>query len=871
MISIWSLIPSPSTDVEDSAFFRSALSISQAHLKTQFESGADIVELVHQRSHFVDEVLTKLWAQHLSDDIPIAMLAVGGYGRGELHPYSDIDLLLILAEAISDKPPESLSSFLTQLWDIGLEIGHSVRTINECRQQAQDDITIATNLLETRLLCGQQGLFDALHELTIHSKTWDTKAFYQKKLTEQKQRHLKYNDTANNLEPNLKESPGSLRDLHVISWIAQQHFDVQDLHGLHEKGFLAENEYRLLEESQRFLWKIRFALHLVAGRKQEKLMIDFQREIAGMLGYEDDEHRLAVEHFMKAYYICARHVEQMNELLVQLFEENIILAEQAREIKPVNRRFQIHNGYLETINSGIFAFYPYAMLELFLILQQNPDIKGVRANTIRQLHAHLHLIDDDFRNDIKSRSLFMEIMRQPLAITHEFRRMNKLGVLGAYLPNFGVIVGQMQHDLFHTYTVDEHTLFLVRNLRRFSCDEYRDEFPLCSEVFYELPKSELLYIAGLFHDIAKGRGGDHSKLGVVDATAFCEHHSLSTFDTDIVTFLVRHHLTMSATAQRYDIHDPDVVQKFSRTVGTLDRLNYLYLLTVADIRATNEHLWNAWRDSLLRQLYNMTKQYLIQSESLAQNKQEKSQQQRELALGKIVGEQWPEPIVQALWQHYDDDYFLRHSVDEIVRQTEQRLENPNTNTLIKVRSFDDDGTVEVFILTKDQPYIFAAIVSGLEQLQFNILDAKINTASNGDLLNTFIVNDSDCSESEISQTLMNKLSQLKEIPDYSPEHIPRKMKLFKTAPVVNFQKSEQDKNTILELYTHDRPGLISTVAHVFIECGIRLYNAKLVTLVDQVEDVFFITNSADEPLSPQQRNSLKTALESALTESVEPI
>ena len=866
MLSLWALV---GTDVsqdtlQDATFFRDSLKQSQAHLQRLFDRGADIVDLIHQRAYFVDQVLAHLWSQHIPNDIPISLLAVGGYGRGELHPYSDIDLLILLQDSISENPPESLSQFLTQLWDIGLEIGHSVRTINECRHLAEQDITIATNLLETRLLCGDNSLFMSLQQLTVTNKTWDEKQFYQNKLDEQRQRHLKYNDTANNLEPNLKESPGGLRDLHVISWIAQQHFSVSNLQGLHEKGFLATNEYEILEQAQHFLWRVRFLMHMLADRKQEKLMIDYQREIAIQLGYQDDENRLAVEHFMKAYYLCARRVEQMNELLVQLFEENIILAEQPRNITTINRRFQIHNGYLETINSGIFAFRPYAMLELFLILQQNPNIKGVRADTIRQIHAHLHLIDDAFRADIKSRSLFMEIIRQTSGISHEFRRMNKLGILGAYLPMFGVIVGQMQHDLFHTYTVDEHTLFLVRNLRRFSCEEFQDEFPLCSDVFYQLPKPELLYIAGLFHDIAKGRGGDHSKLGVVDATVFCKQHSLSTYDTDIIAFLVRHHLSMSATAQRYDIHDPDVIKKFARTVQTVNRLNYLYLLTVADIRATNENLWNGWRDSLLKQLYHMTRQWIEHEEDAAQNTQEKSHQQRQFALKALSNSPWPTESIAQLWQYYDDDYFLRHSVEDIVRQTEQRLQQPDTNTLVKVRSYDDE-TKEIFILTNDQPFIFAAIAAAIEQLQLNILDAKINTASNGDLLNTYIVNGPERDDTDIIDSIRQQLNNLDDINIYSPVHTPRKMTLFKTAPVINFQVSEQNKHTILELYTHDRPGLISTVAQVFLQCGIQLFNAKLITLVDQVEDVFFITSDTGKPLTQYQKEKLTFALESALT------
>jgi len=865
--SLWDIAQNLSSEeMALTSYYRQALQQGQLYLQQQFDNDADIIELVHIRSHFVDQVLQALWQQHLSEDHQVSLLAVGGYGRGELHPYSDIDLLILLDESVSDTPPPGLSAFLTQLWDIGLEIGHSVRTIEECRQQSADDITVATNLLETRLLCGDSGLYDALEQLTIEHKTWDTRLFYQAKRQEQLQRHLKYNDTANNLEPNIKESPGGLRDIQVINWVAQQHFDVSNLQGLNSKGFISNSEYDILDKAQRFLWKIRFALHSLAKRKQEKLMINYQRELATQLGYVDCENRLAVEHFMKDYYLCARSVGQMNELLLQLFEENIILANEPRHITPVNRRFQVHNGYLETINAGIFAYYPYAMLELFLILQQHPDIKGVRADTIRQIHAHIHLIDKRFRNDIKNQTLFMEIIRQPKGITHEFRRMNTLGILGAYLPSFGQIVGQMQHDLFHAYTVDEHTLFLVRNLRRFSCPEFQDEFPLCSEVFQQLPKPELLYIAGLFHDIAKGRGGDHSILGVADATAFCQRHSLSSYDTNIVIFLVRRHLAMSSTAQKLDVQDPDVIKVFANTVQTVDRLNYLYLITVADIRATNNNLWNGWRDALLKQLYNNTKQWLKHSEQLAKNSEEKAVKVRRQALNLLVTSAWTEQQVTDLWQTYDYHYFSRHTLGDIVWQTKFRLEQPKQETLLTSRPLSHN-TLEIFIVTRDKPGVFATTTACLERLDLDILDAKINATSDGNTLNTYIVNGETGNQTEIIAALNNSIENLGKVSTSYSSITPRTMKLFETKPTINFRVNEQQNHTVLELNTHDRPGLLSSVAQIFLQCDIQVVNAKLTTLGDQVEDVFFVTSSLNAPLTEVQQDHLQQALISGLTAS----
>ena len=867
-LSIWEVgnLVIPSDAEVTNEICRQALKQGQLYLQQQFDAGSPIEDLVYQRASFVDEILTQIWQQHISDDTPVSLIAVGGYGRGELHPYSDIDVLILLDESISDTPPDSLSSFLTQLWDVGLEIGHSVRTIQECRQQAEDDITIATNLLEARLLCGHSALFESLQQLTVTNKTWDTRRFFELKRQEQLDRHQRYNDTANNLEPNIKESPGGLRDIQVVNWVAQQHFDVKNLEGLRQKGFLANSEYETLQKAQNFLWTIRFVLHHLAGRKQEKLMIDFQRELAKKLGYKDDDSRLAVEKFMKDYYRCARSVRQMNSLLLQLFEETIILADEPREVRVINRRFQSHNGYLETINPGIFAYYPYALLEVFLILQQNPELKGVRASTIRQIHAHLHLIDDNFRRDIKNRTLFMEIIRQPKGVTHEFRRMNELGVLGAYLPEFGRVVGQMQHDLFHAYTVDEHTLFLVGNLRRFSCEENREEFPLCSEVFNQLPKPEILYIAGIYHDIAKGRGGDHSVLGVVDAKAFCERHNLSEYDTNIVAFLIRQHLAMSTTAQKSDLEDPNVIKKFAELVETTERLNYLYLLTVADIRATNNNLWNGWRDSLLKQLYHSTHQWIEHTEAQAKSTREKSYKKYQEAMQKLLAKGRIQEDIGKLWHAYDLDYFLRHSVDELVWQSEQRLDHIDEDPLIALRKHNDQRTLEIFIVTHDRAGIFAAITAALEQCQLNVLDAKINVTNEHDALNTFIVNGDRLDIRQITRSLEKQLANTSHVKPYSPTITPRTMKLFKTQPNIEFETNLQQNHTVMSLHTHDRPGLVSAIAQVFLACKVQLINAKINTLGDQVEDIFFITTASENALDELEENALREQLLSSLSQ-----
>jgi [protein-PII] uridylyltransferase len=869
--SLWEVAAIKPPAHDNITALRNALADGQSYLLAQFEQGADVVDLVHMRARYVDQALQHLWARDHDDQFPACLLAVGGYGRGELHPYSDIDLLLLLDKKISQKPPESLSNLLTQLWDMGLEIGHSVRSLAECREQAENDITIATNLLETRYLCGDHGLFDQLQQLTVSNRTWETARFYRAKHDEQRQRHQKYNDTANNLEPNIKESPGGLRDLQVISWVAQQHFAVKDFHGLLVEGFLAEREYQTLTESEAFLWKIRFALHHRVGRKEERLQIDHQRALASQFGYQDTDARMAVEQFMKDYYLCARRVGQMNSLLLQLFEEAIILEGSPREVIEINSRFHIHNDYLATSNPSVFAFYPYAMLELFLILQQHPEIKGVRAKTIRQLHAHIHLIDDAFRADIKCRSLFMEIIRQPRGISHEFGRMNQFGVLGAYLPNFGVIVGQMQHDMFHAYTVDEHTLFLVRNLRRFSCTEFSDEFPLCSSVFYELPKPELLYLAGLFHDIAKGRGGNHSQLGIPDALAFCKRHDLSYHDGELVAWLVGQHLAMSATAQSKDTSDPEVITEFAELMGSVDKLNYLYLLTVADIRATNNNLWNNWRDSLLKQLYHNTKHYLSQEKTVAPAIDEQVEGTRHKARLALQLQGWNDDQIDQTWHNTSDDYFLRHTPDEIAWQIHQKLSYPERDIHICLRPHgEQDGTLELFVSAPDKPGLFATIVSGLEALKLDVLDAKINETQSGHAINTFIIyfdgEPSPENDRRIKDTLRQRLAERSPTETYQPSFIPRTLKLFETLPDIHYHHA--GNHSVLEIKTHNRPGLLSVIAQVLLENKVHLLNAKLTSLGDQVENIFFISNYNHTILSDEKINRLQAQLESGLTAGI---
>jgi [protein-PII] uridylyltransferase len=581
---------------------RAALSAASDNIRERFLSGESVVTLVHARSAVVDAVLTHLWQQYAKDCIgTAALVAVGGYGRAELHPYSDVDILLLLPKKLPADHKSQLGDFVTALWDVGLEIGHSARTVKQCRAEAKADLTVATSLMESRLIVGPIELYDDMRAVIAPNKIWPPTEFFAEKRKEQIERHHRYDDSAYKLEPNVKASPGGLRDIQVVGWVARRYFDVETFEELVPHRFLTPGQVQRLNDGQEFLWRVRFGLHVLTGRREDRLLFDHQINLAEMLGYEDATYTLAVEQLMQRYYRTVMDLSRLNEMLLQLFEEAILM-DPAAQSEPLNERFSVKNGFLQTTNNEVFARQPSALLELFLLLQQNPEIRGVSAYTVGLIKRNLHLIDEEFRQNPRNHRLFLSILSAPEGVSHELRRMNLYGVLGLYIPAFGRIVGRMQYDLFHTYTVDEHSLFVVSNLRRFALPRFDHEYPYCSRIMQSFEKPEIAYLSGMFHDIAKGRGGDHSELGAVDAEAFCLEHGLSKYEARMVAWLVRHHLILSTTAQKKDIGDPHVINEFAAQVRDPLHLDYLYVLTVADVRATNPKLWNSWKATLFRDL-----------------------------------------------------------------------------------------------------------------------------------------------------------------------------------------------------------------------------------------------------------------------------
>ncbi len=823
----------------------------------EFDRGASIGSLVLGRSRLIDTVLREVWEHHVGATADAALVAVGGYGRQELHPASDVDILILIEADAEARLAEPLERLVICLWDIGLEVGHSVRTPEQCAREALLDVTVMTNMIEARLICGSSMLCYRMRMATAPERLWNSEQYFAAKTIEQRERWHKYGGTAYNLEPNIKENPGGLRDIQMIGWVAKRHFDAETLHDLVGHGFLTESEYEALMEGQTLLWRIRFSLHRIAGRREDRLLFEYQRTLANQFGFEDGANNLAVEQFMQQYYRTVQELNRLNEMLLQLFREAILLHDDIGPPVPVNKRFQSRSGYLEVTSASVFQRYPIALLEIFHVLQLHQELEGVRASTIRLIRENRHRIDDDFRADLRARSLFMEILRHPSGLTHAVRRMNRYGVLAAYIPVFANIVGRMQYDLLHVYTVDEHTLTLLRNLRRFTIPKHDDEFPLCSAIARRIPKLELLYLAGLFHDVAKGRGGDHSLLGARDAWDFCVLHGLPEFDSRLVSWLVEKHLLMSMTAQRKDISDPEVIQSFAAIVGDPTRLDYLYLLTVADARATDPERWNSWKDALLRELYHGTRRALLRG---LENPQAQSEliHQKQTEARRLVARYGGDPSAcDQLWAKFSLDLFLHNSPDEIAWQTRQILAcDPSQLPLVVIRPVTARGGTEIFTYSTDQKNLFGRTTALLDQVGLSVMDARIMTTVDAMAVNTYQVLDQDGSPvhdplrmEEIRSALMSDLAEDAGGGIQVARSMPRRLRYFPTQTRVSFASDEPNRRTIMRLTTLDRPGLLAEVGAVFQNCGIRLQNAKIATVGAEVDDVFFITNDDETPIT----------------------
>lgn len=859
---------------DDLELYRKTLDRGRKRLLERFNNNEPIMEIVRDQSGLVDGLLLRLWRSQagiLRDRV--ALIAVGGYGRAELHPGSDIDVMLLRSGRLSKEDQNCIERFLTALWDIGLEIGHSVRNLKECVREAKADITVTTSLMEARLLHGDSKTFEIMRKKIGPNSIWPAKAFFDAKLQEQVERHSRHNDTASNLEPNLKGAPGGLRDLQTIDWVAKRHFGTEALHQLVGEDFLKPQEYTMLSEAREFLWKLRFALHTVAGRREDRLLFDYQARIAKQLNYEDKPHSLGVEQLMQEYYRTALRVTRLNEMLLQFFSEAILTSRKAPG-KPLNDEFQIINGNLDVVDELVFDRRPNALMEVFVHLQEIDQISGITARTIRLLRQKRALIDDDFRADPENHQMFLRLLRAPHGVIHELRRMNRYGILGRFIPEFGRIVGLMQYDLFHAYTVDAHTLFVVNNLRRFALSRFNHEFPYCSQIMQSLKKPELVYLAGLFHDIGKGRGGDHSKIGAVDAEAFCLSIGLDSYDARLVAWLVAQHLTLSVTAQKKDIDDPDVIHEFSTLVRDETHLRYLYVLTVADVRGTNPKMWNSWKASLFENLYRQTRRALDRGLENPIDREELIENTRRSAIALIEASGIDEEARDRAWRSFDETYYLRHSADEICWHTQVLCEHKTQHGAVAaVRNLNNPDGGSLMVLAARNADSFPRVTAVLEQLGLTILDSRITNVANDYNLDTYRIlgpdtgsdattADESARAQRIEQAVLRAFSN-----DAAPKvtrRASRKVKVFSTATLIEFATDGSRTHTVMEITAADQPGLLSRIGQAFVARDVRVTAAKITTIGERAEDVFYLTNADGKPLSDKDCELLEAKVHELL-------
>ena len=819
---------------------REGLRAEREMLREGYRKGRKPAWLLREHAQLIDRTLQALWQAH--GPANGTLVATGGYGRGELFPCSDVDVLVLLAGEPAAEERERLEKLVGMFWDIGLEIGHSVRTVEACVETARADITIETSLLEARPIAGSAALFRRLERAI--ARMVDPAAFLKAKKLEQEQRHAKYRDTPFALEPNLKEAPGGLRDLQVIRWIALACGIGGRWGDLAREGLLQKSEAQRLARHEEALEDLRIRLHYRAGRREDRIAFDYQDALAAECGYAPRQARRASELLMQDYYRNAKAITQLNTILLQNLEARFAPGPEAAP-RALNERFQARGTLLEARREDLFEREPRAILESFLLMQQHGDLRGMSAGTLRALWRARGRIDARLRRDPVAQLLFLQILQQPRGIVHEFRRMNQYDVLGGYLPEFGRIVGQMQHDLYHVYTVDQHILMVLRHLRRFTMPEFAHEFPLCSQLMSGFERHWLLYVAALFHDIAKGRGGDHSTLGTLDARRFCKRHGFSKEDTDLVTFLVEQHLTMSSVAQKQDVDDPEVVRAFAATVGDERRLVALYLFTVADIRGTSPKVWNGWKAKLLEDLFRMARRILAGT-APALDTEVAEKQAEALRLLRLYA--LSDAVKDRFWPNLDTPYFLRHDAQEIAWQTRNLHYRVDTKVpVVKARLAPFGEGLQVMIYTPDREALFARICGYFERAGFNIVEAKIHTTRNGYALDSFLVMGRGAGshyrdlmamiETELAQELQSQAP----LPPPGTGRVSRRVRHFPIPPAVDIRPDERGAYHSLNIVASDRPGLLYRVARQLAGHHLNLYSAKINTLGDRAEDVFLVS------------------------------
>ena len=856
-------------NVKDIAAYKTVVSNSYEWLDSALGNAA-VTELVLGRATFVDALLKHVWQlMELQNEPQLTLVAVGGYGRGQLQPHSDIDLLLLSKKPLSNEQQEHISQFITLLWDIGLDVGQSVRTISETFLLAKQDVTIATNLVEARLLDGCEKTFASLQQKLCSRGYWSSKDFFLAKEQEQKQRHRKFKDTSYNLEPNVKESPGCLRDIQSIGWIAKKHFNATDGKDLLEHGYFNQQEFDELIECREKLWRIRFALHIVAGRSENRLLFDYQTDVADRLGY-GHEGKASVERMMKAFFRIVRRISELNKMLIQRFGHDVLSLKVIQKTK-IDKDFELLDGKIAPTNEHVFDS-PKTILRFLLLIANTPEIVDLHSSCLRQLR----LARREFRKQYyvehdACRVLFMLLVTHPNFFALAWDITHKHGILQAYIPQWDQIVGMMQFDLFHAYTVDEHTHRLIKNIHHYAQPENK-RFPRCGNIVKNLDKPELLFIAAIFHDIAKGRQGDHSKLGAIDVKEFCQLHGINTRETELIRWLVESHLLMSVVAQRRDIYDPQVINEFAQAVRTHNNLNHLYVLTLADIRATNDNLWNDWKASLLRELYLLTQNALDNGLECQVALHERASEHQDSALANLLENGMNKTQVLQFWKKLSDDYFSRFKPAQIAWHANVILaSHPMTDDFLLVGTSANTSRAgaELIVYGKDKSMMFAQIASVLDSRNCSIHDAQIMRTYDEYMFYSFIIFEHN-GDRITSESRLNSLRNAVETQLNKPgkkhtnrRKMSRRMKQLDVKTKVRFYAS-QTNVTLVELEALDAPGLLARISKQFIALNFKLHQAKISTIGERAEDLFIISNEQDQPLTQKEQVQLKELLSQAL-------
>jgi len=856
-------IPELAPPADPAALIRAEFRAAKAAVLERFQQNGKVDSLTRALARVADRALSSAWhACELPNSLVLA--AVGGFGRVELAPNSDVDILILLPSEPDAALESRLERFIGMAWDLGLEIGSSVRTVDQCIEEAAQDVTVQTSLLESRRILGSKALYQQF--ISRFRVTLDPRAFFQAKLLEMRQRHGKHQDSPYSLEPNCKESPGGLRDLQLILWITRAADLGNSWKELQAGGLITVHEATELRRNENFLKTLRARMHLIAGRRQDLLVFDLQNALAESFGYVATPAKRASEQLMRRYYWAAKAVTQLATILIQNIEAQLF-PKTSGITRVLSEHFVEKQGMIEIVDDDVYLRAPTAILETFLLYQQIVGVKGFSARTLRALYNARKVMDQAWRRAPENRRLFMEILKQSQGLTHVMRLMNQTSVLGRYLLNFRRIVGQMQHDLYHVYTVDQHILMVLRNIRRFEIAEHAHEYPFCSQLISNFERPWVLYTAALFHDIAKGRGGDHSKLGMADARRFCREHGFSSEDTTLVVWLVEHHLTMSQVAQKQDTSDLEIIKQFAKQVGTTRNLTALYLLTVADIRGTSPKVWNAWKGKLLEDLYRQTIN-VLEGAYLDAHSELRARKAEALALLRL--QIVPDGLHLALWDKLDVAYFLRHDAQDIAWQTRLLYRFvDSTIPIVRARPSPIGEGLQVLVYLKDRPDIFASICEYFDRGGLSVLDARVHTTRHGYALDNFLVADThfDAHYRDIANLVEQQLTTRLTAPQTTlPEpargRLSRLSRTFPVSPRIDLRADERGQYYILSVSANDRPGLLYSISRVLAEHQVGLHAARINTLGERVEDVFLLDGASlsDSRLQLQLETELLRAL-----------